>query len=30
MSRQALRRARAMIEEHEDDIRNAWTRHFGC
>ncbi len=23
-----LRRARELIEEHQDEIRNAWNRHF--
>ena len=25
-----LGRVRKLIEEHENDIRNAWRRHFGC
>lgn len=25
----ALRTVRTMIEEHEDEIRGAWNRHFG-
>ncbi len=24
-----LRRVHELIEEHRDEIRNAWTRHFG-
>lgn len=24
-----LGRVKKLIEEHEDDIRNAWRRHFG-
>lgn len=29
LSGKALRQAQALIEEHEDDIRNAWQQHFG-
>lgn len=29
LSENELGRARKLIEEHEDDIRNAWKRHFG-
>ncbi len=25
-----LGRVRKLIEVHENDIRNAWRRHFGC
>ena len=25
-----LAAARKLIKEHEDDIRTAWSRHFGC
>jgi hypothetical protein len=29
MSERQLRAARGLIEEHQDDIRNAWRKHFG-
>jgi hypothetical protein len=29
LSEQQLRAARALIEEHYDEIRAAWRRHFG-
>lgn len=29
LSENELGRVRKLIEEHEDDIRNAWKRHFG-
>jgi hypothetical protein len=25
-----IRAAKTLIEEHEDEIRNAWQKHFGC
>lgn len=25
-----LNHVRKLIEEHENDIRNAWVRHFNC
>ena len=29
LSENDLVRVRKLIEEHEDDIRSAWNRHFG-
>ena len=29
MSEQQSRAAKRLIEEHQDDIRNAWRKHFG-
>jgi hypothetical protein len=29
LSERELRRLRELIEEHEDEIRDAWHRHFG-
>nr|WP_246525282.1 DUF4160 domain-containing protein [Geomobilimonas luticola] len=29
LSEYDLGRVRKLIEEHEDDIRSAWRRHFG-
>ena len=29
LSENDLNRVRKLIEEHEDDIRSAWHRHFG-
>ena len=29
LSSKELRRAQDLIEEHENEIRDAWTRHFG-
>jgi hypothetical protein len=25
-----VRAAKTLIEEHNDEIRNAWQKHFGC
>lgn len=29
LSQAQLNRAKKLIEEHEDEIRNAWKEHFG-
>ena len=29
LSNKELRRVETLIEEHADEIRNAWHRHFG-
>ena len=29
LSRQEIAEALRLVQEHEDDIRNAWHKHFG-
>lgn len=29
LNRQALNKAQRLVEEHEDEIRKAWEKHFG-
>ena len=30
MTGRQIRVAKTLIEEHDDEIRNAWQTHFGC
>ena len=30
MAARQIRGAKTLIEEHYDEIRNAWQKHFGC
>ena len=30
MTARQIRAAKTLIEENDDEIRNAWQKHFGC
>lgn len=30
MAARQIQVAKTLIEEHDDEIRNAWQKHFGC